>query len=88
MLKVNLDAKKGRATIAAEGSGLEIMADVGFLIRYIHTSMDQDDARAFKALMQKYIADDDSPVWEEEEKYGNQTDGVKSVRLVFPWMPE
>lgn len=88
MLKVDLDAKKGSAKIAAVGSGLEILADVTFLIREIHKSMDQDDARAFKALMQKCIAADDSPVWEEEEKYRNQTDGVKSVRLVFPWMPE
>lgn len=53
MLKVDLDAKKGRAKIAAVGSGLEILADVTFLIRDIHKSMDQDNAKVFKALMQE-----------------------------------
>ena len=88
MLKVDLDAKKGRARIAAVGSGLEILADVTFLISKIHKSMDPDNAKVFKALMQKCIADEDSPAWEEEEKAGNQTDGVKSVRFVFPGMQE
>lgn len=88
MLKVDLDAKKGRARIEAVGSGLEILEDVTFLIRDIHKSMDPDNAKVFKALMQECIADEESPVWEEEEKAVNQTDGVKSVRLVFPGMPE
>lgn len=88
MLKVDLDAKKGRARIAAAGSGLEILADVTFLIGKIHKSMVPDNAKVFKALMQECIADEDSPVWEEEEKAGNQTDGVKRVRFVFPGMPE
>ncbi len=88
MLKVDLDAKKGRDTIAAVGSGLEILEDVTFMIREIHKSMDPDNAKVFKELMQKCIADEESPVWEEEEKDGNQTDGVKSVRFVFPRMQE
>lgn len=88
MLKVDLDVKKERATIAAGGSGLDILADVTFLIREIHKSMDPDNAKVFKALMQECIADEESPVWEDEEKAGNKTDGVKRVRFVFPGMPE
>ena len=86
MLKVDFDAKKGRAKIAAVGSGLEILADVTFLIRDIHKSMDPDNAKVFKALMQQCIADEDSPVWEDEEKAGNQTDGITNILFKFPWM--
>lgn len=88
MLKVDLDVKNGRAKIAAAGSGLEILADVAFLIKEIHEKMDADDARMFKELMQKCITDEESPVWDNEEKTGNKTDGVKSVRFVFPGMQE
>ena len=88
MLKVDLDTKKGRATIAEAGTGLEILADVAFLIREIHEEMDDDDAKIFKELMQKCITDEESPVWDHEEKTGKKTDGVKRVRFVFPGMPE
>lgn len=53
MLKVDLDAKKGRARIAAAGSGLDILADVAFLISEIHEKMDDDNAKIFKEFMQK-----------------------------------
>lgn len=88
MLKVNLDAKKGRAKIAAEGSGLEILADLTFLIRQIYREMDEDEAKAFKYAIQKCIAHEGSPVWEREEKLENEPDWVKRVRLVFPWQQE
>lgn len=88
MLKVDLDAKKGRATIAAAGSGLDILADVAFLISEIHEKMDDDNAKIFKEFMQKCITDEESPVWDHEEKTGKKTDGVKRVRFVFPGMPE
>ena len=88
MLKVDLDAKKGSATIAAAGTLLEIMADVTCLIREIHEEMDDDNAKIFKEFMQKCITDEESPVWDHEEKTGKKTDGVKRVRFVFPGMPE
>lgn len=88
MLKVDLDVKKGRATIAAKGSGLDILADLTFLIRQICRGMDEDDAKAFKNAIQEVIADEESPVWEREEKLGNETDGVKGIRFVFPGKQE
>lgn len=88
MLKVDLDAKKGRATIAAEGSGIEILADLTFLIRQIYRGMDEDDAKAFKYAIQEVIADEESPVWEREEKLENKPDGVKGIRFVFPGKQE
>lgn len=88
MLNVDLDAKKGRAKIAAGGSMLEILADVTFLIRKMHKSMDPDNAKVFKALMQECIANEESPVWEDEEKAGNKTDGVTNILFKSPWSPE
>ncbi|MGM9603980.1 MAG: hypothetical protein ACI3XG_02830 [Faecousia sp.] len=88
MLKVDLDVKRNRATIAAAGSGLEILADVTFLIGEIHKSMNSDNAKAFKELIKQCITDEDSPVWDHEEKTGKKTDGVKRVHFVFPGMPE
>lgn len=88
MLKVDLDAKKGRATIAAVGSGLEIMADLTCLIRDIYREMDEDNAKAFKYLIQKCIVDEGSPVWEREKKLENEPDGVKGIRFVFPGKQE
>lgn len=88
MLKVDLDAKKGRATIAAEGSGFEIMADLTFLVRQIYRGMDEDEAKAFKYTIQKVIADEESPVWEREEKLKNDPDGVKEIRFLFPGKQE
>ena len=87
MLKVDLDKKRNRVKIEAAGSGLEIIADVAVLIREIHKSMGPDSAK-FKEIMQKCIADEESPVWADEEKTGKETDGVKRVRFVFPGMPE
>lgn len=88
MLKVDLDAEKGRATIAAKGSGFEIMADLICLIRDIYREMDEDNAKAFKYAIQECIANEGSPVWEREEKLGNETDGVKRIRFVFPGKQE
>lgn len=88
MLKVDLDAKKGRATIAAEGSGFGIMADLTLLIGEIYRGMDEDNAKAFKYLIQECIADEGSPVWEREEKLVNDPDGVKRIRFVFPGKQE
>ena len=88
MLKVDLDAKKGRATIAAEGSGFGIMADLTLLIREIYRGMDEDNAKAFKYLIQECIAHEGSPVWEREEKLENEPDGVKGIRFVFPGKQE
>ena len=59
MLKVDLDVKRNRCTIAAAGTGMEILEDVSYLIGEIHKSMDSDNAKAFKALIQKCIADED-----------------------------
>lgn len=88
MLKVDLDAKKGRATIAAEGSGFGIMADLTLLIREIYRGMDEDNAKAFKYLIQECIANEESTVWNHEEKTGKKTDGVKRIRFVFPGKQE
>lgn len=88
MLKVDLDAKKGRATIAVAGSGFEIMADLTFLIRQIYRGMDEDNAKEFKYMIQKCIADEEFRVWEREEKMENETDGVKRIRFVFPGKQE
>ena len=88
MLKVDLDAKKGRATIAAVGSGLDILADLTLLVRQIYREMDEDEAKAFKYTIQKVIADEESPAWEREEKLGNEPDGVKGIRFVFPGKQE
>ena len=88
MLKVDLDVKKGRATIAAKGSGLDIMADLTFLVRQIYREMDEDEAKAFKYAIQKCIADEESPAWEREEKLENEPDGVKGIRFVFPGKQE
>lgn len=88
MLKVDLDVKRNRCMIAVAGTGMDILADVGFLIGEIHKSMDSDNAKAFKELIQKCIADEDSPVWNHEEKAGKKTDGVKRIRFAFPGMPE
>lgn len=88
MLKVDLDVKKGRATIAAVGSGLDIMANLTFLVRQIYREMDEDEAKAFKYAIQKCIEDEESPVWEREEKMENAMDGVKRIRFVFPGKQE
>lgn len=88
MLKVDLDVKKGRAKIKAEGSGLEILDDLTFLIRQIYRGMDEDDAKAFKYAIKEVIADEESPVWEREEKLENDHDGVKEIRFVFPGKQE
>lgn len=88
MLKVDLDAKKGRATIEAKGSGFEIMDDLTFLIREIYREMDEDSAKGFKYLIQKIIAVEGSPVWEREEKLENDPDGVKEIRFLFPGKQE
>lgn len=84
MLKVDLDAKKGSATIVAKGSGFEILADLTFLVRQIYREMDEDEAKAFKYAIQEVIADEGSPVWEREKKLENEPDGVKRIRFVFP----
>lgn len=88
MLKVDLDAEKGRATIAAAGSGFDIMADLTFLIRQIYRGMDEDSAKGFKYMIQKSIAVEGSPVWEREEKLENDPDGVKEIRSLFPGKQE
>lgn len=88
MLKADLDAKKSRATIAAKGSGFEILADLTFLVRQIYRGMDEDEAKAFKYEIQEVIADEGSPVWEREEKLENEPDGVKGIRFVFPGKQE
>lgn len=88
MLKVDLDVKRNRCMIAVAGTGMDILADVGFLIGKIHKSMDSDNAKEFKYLIQKCIADEESPVWEREEKLENEPDGVKGIRFVFPGKQE
>lgn len=88
MLKVDLDVNRNNNTIAFAGSGLEILADVAVLIREIHKSMDPDNAKVFKEWIKRCITDEDSPVWDHEEKQGKKTDGVKRVRFAFPGMPE
>lgn len=88
MLKVDLDAKKGRATIAAKGSGFDILADLTFLVRQIYREMDEDEAKEFKYVIQEVIADEESPVWEREEKLKNDPDGVKEIRFLFPGKQE
>lgn len=88
MLKVDLDVKRNRCLIAAAGTGMDILADVGFLIGEIHKSMDADNAKAFKEMIQECIADEDSPAWNHEDKTGKKTDGVKRIRFAFPGMPE
>ena len=83
MLKVDLDIKKGRAKIKAEGSVLDILDDLAFLIRQIYTEMDEDSAKGFKYMIQKRIAVEGSPVWKREEKMENDPDGVKVIRFLF-----
>ena len=88
MIKADLDIKNGRSRIEVRGTGLEILADATYLIHRIFNSHGEYDAEDFKYLIQTIIADDDSPVWEREEKPGKKTDGITNILFIFPWKPE
>lgn len=81
MLKCNLNKENNSAKILVEGTGLEMLADLIYLIRHVYTAIKADDpimGNVFKDIMQRVIADDDSPVWgrlEESAENGGGEDG-------------
>lgn len=84
MIKAHLDIKNGKSRIEARGTSAEILADATYLIHRIFNAHGEYDAKDFKYLIQTIIADDDSPVWEREEKPGKKTDGITNICLYFP----
>lgn len=68
--------------LRTEGSVLDTMALITYLIGKVYNSMRRADpiaAKAFKSLLSKVVADPNSPVWEME-----QHDGEISIAICKP----
>lgn len=70
MLKVNICEYGGgrQVEVAAQGSLIEIMAEVGQVIAGIHTQLLQNDPRSAKAYRKALIdlmIDPESPLWDK-----------------------
>lgn len=68
--------------LRTEGSVLDTMALITYLIGKVYSSMRRADpiaAKAFKSLLSKVVADPDSPVWNME-----QHDGEISIAICKP----
>lgn len=69
MLKISVE--NGAVECASGGSFIEIAAEITYAIHRLWLSIGEADPELgnyFKRTVQAVIADDDSPVWELEEK--------------------
>lgn len=87
MLKCDLDAKKGTARVEANGSVLEITADIAYIINDLYGAIKRGNPSAadmFKFFMKQVVYDDDSPIWNLNEPCSMQEDGIKSIDILVP----
>lgn len=83
MLKCHLDKDKNIATVEVNGSVLEILADLTYLLNSVYKATQSSGklvAFTFKDVFQNVFAADESPVWE----YRGQEDGITSVTIQLP----
>ena len=83
MLKVNISNRGGgrcQVEVVAQGSLIEIMAEVGQVIAGIHNQLRQNDPRSAKAYRKSLIdlmIDPESPLWDEDPN-------VKGLMITMP----
>ena len=83
MLKCHLDTEKDIAMVESCGSIFDTIVDLTYLINDLYNAIRSSDeivALSFKRVIQKTVAADNSPVWENRES----VDGVTSVVLKLP----
>ena len=76
----------GDSYIDTRGSMFEIMADVTYVLRRCYLAaraVNEEAGDAFKKTVQMLVADDDSPVW-EDEKQQEASDGIKGICIRLP----
>lgn len=84
MLKCEI--QDGESYIETSGSLFEIMADVTYVLNRCYLgarTVNEEAGEAFRKTVQMLVADDDSPVW-EDEKQQEASDGIKNVRITLP----
>ena len=85
MLKCEI--QDGDSYIQISGSMFDIMADVTYVLRRCYLaarSANEEAGEAFKKTVQVLVADNDSPIWEEDSKQREASDGIKNVRITLP----
>lgn len=76
----------GDSYIETSGSLFEIMADVTYVLRRCYMedrAVNEEAGEAFKKTVKILVADDDSPVW-EDEKQQEASDGIKGICIRLP----
>lgn len=84
MLKCEI--QDGDSYIATSGSLFEIMDDVTYVLRRCYLAaraVNEEAAEAFRKTVQMLVADNDSPVWEEDEQQ-EASDGIKGICIRLP----
>lgn len=84
MLKCEI--QDGESYIETSGSLFEIMADVTYVLRRCYLAaraVNEEAAEAFRKTVQMLVADNDSPVWEEDEQQ-EASDGIKGICIRLP----
>ena len=77
----------GDSYIETSGSLFEIMADVTYVLRRCYMAaraVNEEAGEAFKRTAQMLVADNDSPVWEEDSKQRDASDGIKGICIRLP----
>lgn len=84
MLKCEI--KDGESYIETSGSLVEIMADVTYVLHRCYLgarTVNEEAGEAFRKTVQILVADDDSPVL-EDEKQQEASDGIKGICIRLP----
>lgn len=89
MLKVHIDSNEGIYELEANGTGLTVISELTLLIHEIYGQLrcaDFASGEIFKHLLQTAVKDNNSPVWDPEEKA--QEDGIQKIEIRLPDMGE
>lgn len=83
MIKFSID-QNGNADIEIGGTPFEVVAEITYLIRDVHShylAVDEKLAKVFQNTMQSLLADNDSPVWEAQKV---SKEGITVVEIRMP----
>lgn len=76
----------GDSYIETSGSMFEIMADVTYVLNRCYLAAraaNEEAGDAFRKTVYMLVADNDSPVWEEDEQQ-EASDGIKGICIRLP----
>lgn len=87
MLKCHLEKETSTCNITVEGSPIDILADVTFLIRNVYLAFQKNSPIAgsiFRDMLLEVVNDYSSPVWDASGTRKAGKDGVKGVSIQIP----